>query len=303
MSRRQFIGRLGLATLGGGLAVIAGPEIIKQVLTAKTVSADATPGASASSTASPIESQAPQGIEVGGITLIGIPASVDASRVDTAKKPFINKIGKGTQMAFAEPGGLWVGPDFGYTGKDNPFGANPQGWPKMYDAKGNIQPISPVTQEVFTFDGEASWNVSEGGWALFSAGQMSVKAGDFEIDMPHQDGNTYFLVIRGLYGDMKQNTDKNTIAKITNYVPGATLAMRLQSANETNIAFLSEGQLEQMAQTAHSGGSNTGDGGSSKLTLVMLDLNTGAYDVAQQTLGRNQKANKNWTQVGSNWSK
>jgi hypothetical protein len=204
-------------------------------------------------------------------------------------------------MAFAEPGGLLVGPDFGFSGKGNPLGDNPKGWVAMYDSKGNIQPISPVTQEVLHYEGPAYQNVPEGGWMIMSTAQAHVKINNYEVDLPYVADNNYLFVVRGMYGDMQQNTDKNSTAVITNYAPGHALVMNLESGTQANIGFLSQGQLAQMAETSHSGGTNLGDGGASRLTLVIFDENTGAMAVLQQDETRNQNGSKNWVLVSKNW--
>jgi hypothetical protein len=77
--------------------------------------------------------------------------------------------------------------------------------------------------------------------------------------------------------------------------------MNLQSGTETNVGFLSQGQLAQMAETSHNGGSNLGDGGASKLTLVMLDLNTGAFSIVEQDQARGQDGSKDWVSLFQNW--
>jgi hypothetical protein len=265
----------------------------------------ATPGTSAAAGQSPdslasMTTSAEQ-IKAGSVTFIGIPQSVDVSTVDTAKGAFKNTIGLGTEMAFAEPGGLLVGPDFGFTSKGNPLGDNPKGWVAMYDSKGNIQPISPVTQEVLHYEGPAYQNVPEGGWIIMSTAQAHVKINNYEVDLPYVANNNYLFVVRGMYGDMQQNTDKNSTAVITNYAPGHALVMNLESGTQANIGFLSQGQLTQMAETSHSGGTNLGDGGASRLTLVIFDENTGAMAVLQQDEARNQDGSKNWVLVSKNW--
>lgn len=283
------------STEGTGAAASASPATPRS----SDAAGSANPGASldAGASASPDVMK----VEAGLVVFTGIPAQVDSGRVDTAKGVFKNTIGKGTEMAFAEPGGLLVGPDFGFTGKGNPMGNNPKGWVAMYNSEGNIQPISPVSQEVLHYEGPAYQNVPEGGWMIMSTGQAHVKIGNYEVDLPFVENNNYLLVVRGKYGDQKQNTDNNSTAEITNYKPGHALVMSLESGQKANIGFLSQGQLSQMAETSHSGGTNLGDGGASKLTLVILDVNTGAEAVLQQNQGRNQDGSKNWVSVNKNW--
>nr|MBI5455393.1 hypothetical protein [Candidatus Levybacteria bacterium] len=241
-------------------------------------------------------------IKIGSVSFIGTPDNVDPKNVDKSDhKPFSHKIGLGSEMVLGEPGALLVGPDFGFTGKENPFGANPGGWNTMYESDGSIRVFSPVSQEVLHYAGPAYQNLPEGGFMMASAGQMDVKIGDFEIKMPSLPDNNYFLFVRGKFGDMKQDTDGNTTVEITNYQPGHALVGMYESGDNANVAFVSEGQFMQMAETSHSGGTNKGDGGASRLTAIFFDANTGAYTELQQVLGRNQDASTNWELVGSNW--
>lgn len=253
-------------------------------------------------TNTPAEVAVENEVKVGSVSFIGTPDSVDPKNVDKSDhKPFSHKIGLGSEMVLGEPGGLLVGPDFGFTGKENPYGANPEGWNTMYKSEGHINPFSPVTQEVLRYAGPAYQNLPEGGFMMSSAGQMDVKIGDFAIKMPSLPNNNYLLFVRGKFGDMKQNTDGNMTVEITNYQPGHALVGMYESGDKAGTAFVSEGQFIQMAETSHSGGTNKGDGGASSLTAVFFDVNTGAYTVLQQELGRNQDASGNWKLVGSNW--
>jgi hypothetical protein len=81
------------------------------------------------------------------VILTNVPKEVDSNIVDIAKGEFENKTDVAPHI-FANPGGLLVGPDFGYGGKENPWGNNPGGWKTMYESGGSIQVISPVNQEV-----------------------------------------------------------------------------------------------------------------------------------------------------------
>lgn len=273
---------------------------------AKAMQDGSNPSASATTEAAENETQAEvtatNEVKVGSVSFTGTPESVNPKNVDKSDhKPFSHKIGLGSEMILGEPGGLLVGPDFGFTGKENPYGANPGGWNTMYESDGSIRPFSPVSQEVLRYEGPAYQNLPEGGFMMASAGQMDVKIGDFEINMPSLPDNNYLLFVRGNFGDMEQNTDRNMTVEITNYKPGHALVGMYEAGNNSNVAFVSEGQFIQMAETSHSGGTNKGDGGASSLTAVFFDVNTGAYTLLQQELGRNQDASQNWKLVGSNW--
>ncbi len=249
----------------------------------------------------PSASEEVKGVEFGSVVIAGAPEKVDPGVVDTAKGDFKNTIGLGSEMAFAEPGVLLVGPDFGYTGSENPMGKNPEGWNSMYESGGSIRPFSSVSQEVIRFEEPAYQNLPEGGWVLASAAEMTAKIGDVTIKLNHKENNNYFLVVRGLYGDVKQDTDRNETIEFTDYKPGHLLVNMYESRDETNAAFISEGQFKQMAETSHSHGTNGGDGGNSILTVVCYDANTKAYAVIEQKLDRNTDTSGNWKSVASNW--
>lgn len=311
LTRVALAGAILVAGVEGGMLYSNSQKPSTEGTGATASASPATPGSSeAAGSASPGASLDAGGasaspdvmkVEAGPVAFIGVPTHIDSSRVDTAKGAFKNTIQKGTEMAFAEPGGLLVGPDFGYTGKANPLGANPEGWVALYNSKGEIQVISPVTQEVLHYEAPAYQNLPEGGWMIYSAAKGHIKIGNYEVDLPEIPNNNYIFVVRGKFGDVKQDTDRNMTAVITDYNPGHAVVMMLGSGTQNNVAFLSQGQLAQMAETSHSGGTNLGDGGASKLTLVMLDINTGAYAVDQQTQGRFQDGNRNWVAVGQNW--
>lgn len=293
VSRRDFLAGLGLAAAGA----FAGGAAVKYLGRQEA-------GAAAGETATT------EVFKESSVKLSGFPESVDPTRVDTAKGNFKNTLGLGSQMALAEPGGLLVGPDF--DSKSNPYGDNPGGWQTMYDSGGSIRPFSPVSQEVMHNEEPFYQNLPEGGWNFFSLGQGTFelgasddegkfKAGDFKIELPHRDGHNYFLIIRGMFNDGEQDSDRNGTVRVTDYVPGHALAMMYEARNESNTAFISEGQFLQMAATSHNGGTNTGAEGASGLTAVMIDANTGAYAVMEQTKGRGQNAATGWKAVTSNW--
>lgn len=241
----------------------------------------------------------------GGTRTVNIPRFVSDSTVDTAKGQFVNKIDQGSEAFAAEPGGLLVGPDFGSMSSENPNGNNPAGWNAMYRSEGSIQPFSSVTQEVIRWPNEAYQNVPEGGFMMGTWGQAKVTIDNVSIDMPAKPNNTYIFIARGANGDNLQNTDKNKTAKITKYVPGHAEVKMYQARQKTNTAFISEGQFAQIVRDAHSGGTNNGDGGSSKVTVVYYDVNSKAYLVIEQEAGRLENIDayyRNWKKVFSNFT-
>ncbi|OGE32360.1 hypothetical protein A3C59_05190 [Candidatus Daviesbacteria bacterium RIFCSPHIGHO2_02_FULL_36_13] len=248
-----------------------------------------------------------------GVQGMNVPDKVDSNVVDTAKGIFKNTTGVGKHV-FADPGGLLVGPDFGSTSAQNPFGRNPEGWDAMYGSGGSIRPFSPVSQEVIRWAGEAHQNLPEGGFVFFSAGEMTVsipkdKDSAVAFKMPYQEGHNYFFVARGLYPDGKQNTDRNRTVSITDYKPGHVELSMYESRLETNLGFISEGQFLQKVATSHVTDTNCGAEGCSDLTAILYDANTDALEIWKHSQDRPsanlddaiKRAKSGWTLSYSNW--
>ncbi len=217
-----------------------------------------------------------------GYTIDGVPKDgvKDVLTVNVANGKFggnyINIIGKGSEMMFAEPGTLLVGPEF------------PQ--EKIDKSGGAIERFSPANQDVF--DTELAFtNVPEGGFLWVTGGYMCAEVDGKIIRLDGVQGHNWFLVIRGLFADGKQDSDKNRTIKFYGFAPGHTLWMRYPKG-----AFISENQLKQTAATSHTGATNCGAEGCSRLSVMMLDLNTGAYAVMRQEgiNGEWQMGKKNW---------
>lgn len=240
-------------------------------------------------------------VEGTNIEWTGVADEVDLSTVDMANhEPFESTLGRGFNAFFAEPGGLLVGPDFGSRSNENPWGRNPEGWNTMYESGGSIRPFSSVSQEVLRMGCPAFQNLPEGGFVLASAGEMTVEIGDARFVMPHMENNNYFFVVRGAYGDNAQNTDLNKTMFFTDFVPGHTLVNMYEARDETNTAFISEGQFLQMVDTAQNGGTNCGDGGCSIQTVVGYDVNTGYTFVARRSGGQDSNPANGWEVLAEN---
>lgn len=212
---------------------------------------------------------------------VGIPAHVDPASVDKADhKPFSHTIGLGLEQTFGEPGKLLVGPEVPQSEIDRGNGA--------------IERFNPTNQIVLSADAPTGVNVPEGGFTLFSLGVGAFQVGDYYFELWGEPGNNYLLAIRGHYADGKQDSDLNSTAMVTSFVPGHAIAMIYPG--QPNGGFISEGQLLQMVKTAHTGGTNCGAEGCSSVTVVTLDLNTGAFSAAKQV-----GVDGPWSPITSNW--
>lgn len=219
------------------------------------------------------------GVGLPEFQITGLPEKVDAINVLQANGPdaygnnFVNMIGLGSQMMIAEPGTLLVGPDFNG------------------DLTGHNEYISPINQVLFD-EGEAhSVNCAEGAFVWATGATMTAEVDGITIHLEGQKNHNWFLIVRGLFADGKQDTDRNQTIKFTDFVPGHAQAMLYPAG-----AYISEGNFIQVAEKSHTDGRNCGNEGCSGLSVLMLDLNTKAYTVLHQ-----EQLNADWKLVDTNW--
>lgn len=252
----------------------------------------------------------------GDIRVYGVPDRPN-NTVDTAKGPFRNTLGMGTEGFLAEPGGLLVGPDFESRFNNNPWGNNPRGWAAMWESKGHIKPFSAVSQEVLRADAVHDQNLPEGGFTTASLGQGVVDVVDgagnviARFDLPHLGADhNYKLLVRGRYPEaqLRQNTQRNLNLRFypqsmvaNGFVPGHTEVEMYEAGDDTNTGFISEGQFLQQAQTSAKGATNCGAGGCSRTTAVLFDVNTGAFVMVRRTADRNTPSNQGWVGLDKNF--
>lgn len=207
----------------------------------------------------------------------GIPETIDSGhKVLVAEDPFVNTIGLKTESWLGEPGVLLVGPDF-----------EPE---TFYQAEGHTEYISPVNQQVFENE-TAAFNAPEGGFMLATAAKMTVEVGGMGVELQAREGHNWMFIVRGLFADGKQDSDRNTTAHFSEYVPGHIQAMRYPQG-----AFISEKQFGQIAELSHTAGTNCGAEGCSELSVALLDLNTQALTIVHQ-----EQLGADWKSVFTNW--
>jgi hypothetical protein len=211
--------------------------------------------------------------------LAGIPERIHPGhQVLIAENDFTNTIGLGTESWLAEPGVALVGPDF-----DSKI---------AQESNGHTEYINPTNQQVFEGP-EAYFNIPEGGFMIASGASMEIALpGNRAITLEGQERHNWLVIIRGLFADSKQDSDRNSTAHFINYVPGHTLAMRYPQG-----AFVSEGQFQQIVSRVHENGTNCGAEGCSKVSAIFLDLNTDACTIISQ------EQEKEWQPLFSNWQK
>lgn len=293
INRRDFLKMMGGAALGlavGGCKPKL-PETSQNSISEPTSELIATTGSIPTETVTPTpvrlaQTPKPENTVVAentitekGFKLAGIPETIRSGhQVLIAENDFANTIGLGTESWLAEPGVILVGPDF-----DNKI---------IQESGGHIEYLNPTNQQVFEGP-EAYFNIPEGGFMIASGASMTIALPENKsITLEGQEGHNWFAIVRGLFADSKQDSDRNITAHFTDYVPGHTLSMRYPKG-----AFISEEHFEQIADKAHQGNTNCGAEGCSRVSVFFLDLNTEACTIITREQG------KRWQQLFSNWQK
>ena len=213
----------------------------------------------------------------------GAPGSVDPANVlraqgeDEFGNEFVNTIDLGSEMMLAEPGSILVGPDF----EDA----------EMVNDSPHMDWISPITQFSLTDPDEENANAAEGAFLWFTGAMVDARVRDVHIVLEGKEGHNWFLLVRGLFPDGEQDSDRNSTVTFTEYVAGHAQVMLYPPG-----AYISEENFEQVVELSHTAGRNCGKEGCSELSVMMLDLNTGAWVVIYQP-----QLDASWEFVDSNW--
>jgi hypothetical protein len=221
--------------------------------------------------------------KVPGYSISGVPAKVDPTNLlraqgkDAYGNTFTNTLGLGTEMLLAETGTALVGPDI-----------DPN---IVKGADGRLVYISPNNQYTLNNPGETDSNAAEGAFLWFTGATVNAEVRGITIKLDGMEGHNWFLIIRGLFADNTQDKDRNSTVHFTDYVAGHAQVMLYPAG-----AYISEGNFTQVAELSHTGGTNCGHEGCSGLTVMMLDLNTGAWTVVHQP-----QLDAPWEFVASNW--
>lgn len=259
MSRRDFLIKFGEATI---IAAIA-PHFLFN--TKSTKAAEATE------------------FSTDSWKIKGVPDRVALDQIDRANlgRGFTNTLYGGSEQMLAEPGVLKVGWDF------------PR---EQFKAAGqSIYHYDPGNQYILE-NAEGSVNVPEGAFGMFNGNAMVIEVSGngsarFRLEIGGPVSNHNIVVMRGLYPDGSTPADRNRIAHITGYTPGAVLWDMYPKGG-----FISQGQFEQIAKNALTENPNCGAEGCRVLRAYFLDLNTGAFSVMAKP-----GIDKLWEESGSNW--
>lgn len=213
-----------------------------------------------------------------GWSIDGLPTKVDSKDVLVATDMFKNTIGFGSESWIAEPGTKLVGPDYPAD--------------KAKAEGGSTEYISPINQELIDSNGE-NFHLNEDRINFCSFGAAKLEVNGVQMSFDYNPGHDWFLVVRGLFPDGKQDTDRNHTILFQDVVGSHAQCM---SYPGNGGGFISEGNFEQVAELSHKNHMNCGAEGCSGLTTVFVDLNTGAYSIINQA-----NLDQPWKFVSSNW--
>jgi uncharacterized coiled-coil protein SlyX len=227
-------------------------------------------------------------------TATGINQNVDPATVDVAKGTFVNTIGEGSQGWLAEPGVVMIDYPVCSANADIAAFTDPvlKAWAeRVRDANGAMGCTNPSNQTLFSTQ-EAYVNLPEGGFVVATVNGSTMEIGDMTITMEGRPAHNWLIVVRGQYGDMQRDSDRNQTIRFSDYVPGHGLATRYPLGG-----FVSENHFLQLATASASAfNTNCGDGGCSQLSVLFVDVNTGAMSVMTRTA-----PDQPFTNVYRNW--
>lgn len=228
-------------------------------------------------------------------TATGINQTVDSTTVDVAKGTFVNTIGEGSQGWLAEPGVVMIDyPVCSANDADIAAFTDPvlKAWAeRVRDANGAMGCTNPSNQTLFSTQ-EAFVNLPEGGFVVATVNGSTMEIGDMTITMEGRPAHNWLVVVRGQYGDMQRDSDRNQTIRFSDYVPGHGLATRYPLGG-----FVSENHFLQLAAASASAfNTNCGDGGCTQLSVLFVDVNTGAMSVMTR-----MAPDQPFTNVYRNW--
>jgi len=151
-----------------------------------------------------------------------------------------------------------------------------------FDSKGCYGLIpNPATGQVIPEKGPIKWNSPEGGYSYLSTGNVRVKFGKSQYNLPYIPNNVHLVFAVGKPDDHKAN-DLNTTLELDNYPAGhmyANLASPQQGGNYQNREVIDQAWFAQQLWWASQSGSNCGVGCESTITVSFIDVETGGIKI------------------------
>lgn len=136
--------------------------------------------------------------------------------------------------------------------------------------------VTPDTQFGLPFAGPAQVNLAEGGFLWVTGAASTLSVGDYVVTTEAQACHSWFNVLSGKAWDHAIDTDNNVPVMVSGYNPGFVQVDRFPPGS-----FLSQKHLLDNAASAHVE-KNCGSDGCTAVSVVILDLETGAWVVITQ---------------------
>lgn len=151
-----------------------------------------------------------------------------------------------------------------------------------FDSKGCYGLIpNPATGQVIAEEGPINWNSPEGGFGYLSTGNVNVKFGESQYNLPYIKNNVHLVFAVGK-ADNHAPDDLNTTLDLSQYPAGhmyANLASPQQGGNYQNREVIDQAWFAQQLWWASQSGSNCGVGCESTITVSFIDVETGGIKI------------------------
>ena len=135
-------------------------------------------------------------------------------------------------------------------------------------------------------------NVPEGGFPYFSMGEGVIVVDGVELLLLGEQGLNYLVVIRGRIDDAVVDSDLNTTAEVSDFVPGHAIWSIMPPG-----AYVSKDWFrQQLVVSTTTGGTNCGATGCSRTRIVLFDVDSHLYQVFETSRGNIDS----WTLIRSN---
>lgn len=124
-------------------------------------------------------------------------------------------------------------------------------------------------------------NVPEGGFTYFSMGEGVIVIDGVALELPGEHGLNYLVLVRGRIDDTIVDSDLNTAAQVTEFVPGHAIWSIMPPG-----AYVSKDWFEdQMEVSSTTGGTNCGATGCSRIRVVLFDVDSHFYQMFEVEAG------------------
>lgn len=134
-------------------------------------------------------------------------------------------------------------------------------------------------------------NVPEGGFTYFSMGEGEILIDGVALELPGEQGLNYLVVIRGRIDDAVVDSDLNTTAEVSDFVPGHAIWSIMPPG-----AHVSRNWFRQQLVVSTTGGTNCGATGCSRTRIVLFDVDSHLHQMFETSRGNVDS----WTHLSAN---